>query len=490
MAAPLVVDTHGRRFHVEWDPDAPVTAMGQLVFFIQFLAVAGLFADWVRACPLRFTSHNAPLKGDVLGTFTLAILSGQNRYSHVTALRGDTVNPQGLGMSKVCSEDSVRRAFAGADEEACAIWQTRALRQTWLPALRQPWILDLDVTVKPIFGHQEGAEAGYNPRAPGRPCHTYHTLFVRGLRLVLDVEARPGKQHSAVHSRANLWRVWESLPKENRPWLVCGDSSFGHEGLLGECEDRGQKYLFRLRQSLGVKQLVRLLESRGGWRPAVGAWSGAEGQLQLQGWTAKRRVVVLRRLRDGAPKGAESHGAPALPWPALATCQPGPVYEYQVLVTNLEEELLAVSDLYRRRADAENVYDELKNQWGWGGFTTRDLLRCQITARHIALIYNWWNLFVRCAEPERPREAITSRPFLLCSVGRIIESGRQLTLRLTSAHAEAGRAQRLLTDLSLFLSGLKNAAEQLSPSACWERIWARILAPWIHPAGALPAPSG
>ena len=97
---------------------------------------------------------------------------------------------------------------------------------------------------------------------------------------------------------------------------------------------------------------------------------------------------------------------------------------------------------------------------------------------------------MRCAQPERPREAVTSRPLLLCAVGRVVESGRQLTLRLTSTHAEAARAQRLLTDLSLFLSGLQNAAEQLSPAACWERIWTRILEPWRRPRATLPGPSG
>jgi hypothetical protein len=25
-------------------------------------------------------------------------------------------------------------------------------------------------------------------------------------------------------------------------------------------------------------------------------------------------------------------------------------------------------------ADCENAFDELKNHWGWGGFTTHDLL--------------------------------------------------------------------------------------------------------------------
>ena len=135
---PLAVDTHGRRFHVEWDAGAPVTPAGQLVFFSQFLATAGLFHDWVKACPLVFASNNAPALNALLGTITLAILAGQHRYSHVSALRADTVNPAGLGMGKVCSEDSVRRAFAGADPGACARWQTGSLRQTWLPALRQP----------------------------------------------------------------------------------------------------------------------------------------------------------------------------------------------------------------------------------------------------------------------------------------------------------------------------------------------------------------
>ena len=335
LEPPLTVDTHGRRFHVQWDPQASVTPLGQLVFFSQFLATAGLFRDWVQTCPLRFTSPNAPLLPDLLGTITLAILAGQNRYSHVTALRADTVNPQGLGMTRVCSEDSVRRAFADADPHACAAWQTGALRQAWLPALRLPWILDLDVTVKPIYGRQEGAEVGYNPHKPGRPSHAYHTLFVRGLRLVLDVQVRSGKQHSATHSRENLWRVWDALPRESRPWLLCGDASYGHEGLLAECETRGQKYLLRLRQSPGVKQLVRLLESQGGWRPALHGYAGAEGQLQLSGWTAKRRVLVLRRLRERPAPEPAADALPALPWSALVLCGPAPEYEYQVQIPPL-----------------------------------------------------------------------------------------------------------------------------------------------------------
>jgi len=36
----------------------------------------------------------------------------------------------------------------------------------------------------------------------------------------------------------------------------------------------------------------------------------------------------------------------------------------------LELEIGALAQLYRDRGDSENPFDELKNQWGWAGFTT------------------------------------------------------------------------------------------------------------------------
>jgi hypothetical protein len=47
------------------------------------------------------------------------------------------------------------------------------LLRSVVAACHTPWILDIDTTVKPLFGHQEGAEVGYNPHKPGRPSHAY-----------------------------------------------------------------------------------------------------------------------------------------------------------------------------------------------------------------------------------------------------------------------------------------------------------------------------
>jgi len=89
------------------------------------------------------------------------------------------------------------------------------------------------------------------------------------------------------------------------------------------------------------------------------------------------------------------------------------LWEYAVLMTNADHALEAFGQLYRDRADCENGFDEMKNQWGWGGYTTQDLERCNLSARAVALIYNWWSWYVRLAHPKARLEAITSRPMLL-----------------------------------------------------------------------------
>ena len=110
LPASTSVDTFGGKIHIEWDAEAPVTPMGQLPFFIQFIKLGGRFAPWVKDCPLTYLSNNAPQKGDVLGSLFLSILSGHNRYTHITTLISDSVHPALLGMKKVVSEDSARRA--------------------------------------------------------------------------------------------------------------------------------------------------------------------------------------------------------------------------------------------------------------------------------------------------------------------------------------------------------------------------------------------
>ena len=218
-----------------------------------------------------------------------------------------------------------------------------------------------------------------------------------------------------------------------------------------------------------------------------------DGSLKLTGWSRSRRVIVLRRALTGEVIiTKETDDQQQLGF--IEAGGPVKYYEYAVLVTSLVDEIYTIAQYYRDRADSENNFDELKNQWGWGGFTTKDLKRCRIMARTVALIYNWWSLFVRLANPDKHLEAVTSRPLLLHAVGKQTRHGGQTTVIITSTHAKKGKIQKALKGLNHFLQTLKSNAEQLTQVQRWRIILNQafikfLMGKPLYPLNILPAPS-
>ena len=189
------------------------------------------------------------------------------------------------------------------------------------------------------------------------------------------------------------------------------------------------------------------------------------------GWEKKRRVVVLRkRVAKDVVARTEDLETGQIEIDFAETNKQTQLYEYAVLVTTLDDEIMTIAQHYRDRADCENVFDELKNQWGWGGFTTHDLKRCQLMARVVALVYNWWNIFVRLAEPDKHLEAVTSRPLLLHAVGKQTSHAGQKIISISSMHGKIGKVHKLLERIVAFFKSLKALAEQLTTEQLWYRI--------------------
>jgi hypothetical protein len=462
------------KIRVLWDQRAAATPLGQMPYFIEFLHVSGLWRNWLEDCPLSYTSPNAPGKADVLGTWLLSILSGHNRYSHVTALRNDGVNPGLLGMARILSEDALRRALRHlAEREATTTdWMHAHLRNSaWGLLSADEWILDVDATVKPLYGHQEGAVLGFNPHKPGRPSHVNHTYWASPLRLALHVDVQPGNCAHAKHSVPGLLDLLEALGPTRKPFLVRGDKSFGSDEIMQKLEARDQPYLFKLRMSKGVQRTVRSLWTCDDWVDAGQGWEARESTIRLMGWDRERRIVVLRRPIKGE-LALEDQAQQILGF-IEARSTTVKAYEYAVLVTTLAAErfdLPMIAQLYRDRADCENGFDELKNQWGWGGYTTQDLARCRLSAQAVALIYNWWNLYLRMVDPRKHREAITARPLLLTAVARISDHANQRLIRITPLHAFAKQAITRLQAVSTKLKECKRNAEQLPDTTPWQLI--------------------
>jgi hypothetical protein len=480
------VDTFGGKVFVRWDPDASVTGFGPAAYFVEFLKANGLWEKWVQDCPLHYTSPNAPPKEDILGTVMLAVVAGHKRYAHITSVRSDSVLPQLLGMQRVRSEDAVRRAFQQGEEEPYTVWTRKHLAATYEPLLSEPWILDMDATVKPLYGHQEQAVLGYNPGKPGRPSHVYHCYFIAAIRLVVEVEVQAGNRTASQYAQPGLWAWLDTHPREQWPHLLRGDISWGTERMMQEAERRALPYLFKLKKTSKVKRHIDKLWGRQDWVAAGAAgWEGLSSELQLTGWSRARRVVILRRrLREALPVGEEDKTTGQRVFSGMAELKRGQdLYEYAVLVTSLAHQVLSIAQLYRDRAEAENIFDELKNQWGWTGFTTHDLRRCQILARTIAVIYNWWTLFTRLAIPNRHTEAMTSRPLLLNGVARQTTHGNQATLTITSMHAQAAAVRRALEAVSTFLQRVRQTAEQFTSAERWHAVLRFIFRDWLHNPG-------
>jgi hypothetical protein len=482
---PSALDTFGGKVFVRWDPDANVTGFGPAAYFIEFLKTNRLWERWLEDCPLCYTSPNAPPKQDVLGTVMLSVLAGHKRYAHITTVRSDNVLPQLLGMTRVRSEDAVRRAFQHGQEEPWTGWTRKHLAGTYEPLLNEPWILDMDATVKPLYGHQEEAAVGYNPRKPGRPSHVYHCYFIAAIRLIVEVEVQAGNRTASQYAQPGLWAWLDAHPREQWPHLLRGDISWGTERMMQQAEERELPYLFKLKKTSKVNRHIQKLWGRKDWTAAGAGWEGLSSELQLTGWSRMRRVVILRRrLRETVAVSDEEKRTGQRVFSGMAELKRGQdLYEYTVLVTSLGDEVLSVAQLYRDRAEAENIFDELKNQWGWTGFTTQDVRRCQILARTIAVIYNWWTLFTRLTIPNRHTEAITSRPLLLNGVARRTTHSNQATLTITSMHAQAPAVRQALQAVSLFLQRVRQTAEQFTSADRWRAVLRFIYRDWLSSAG-------
>ena len=429
------IPAFGGKLDVSWNPGSQVTQWGGLAYFVSYLKTSGLFDRLVGDAPFRYRSPNAPEVRDVVGTAVLAIVCGFTRYVHINRLRNDAVLAALLGLGRIVCEDSVRRALKSADGRELDAWLSRHERDVFDRLLAYEYVLDVDNTVKPVFGHQEGAEPGYSPQKPGRPSHNFHSYFIGSIRISLGVDVQPGRRHSGGCGMPRLWEIVDGLPAGKRPRLIRGDAGYGGDGNMCEAERRGLRFLFRIRRTKTVLSLFRRMENDRDWA-GVGA-----------GWEAKETAVRL---------GAE-----------------------------------ALSRACRDRGDCENDFDEYKNQYGWGGFVTKDLKPCRAMARLVAIVANWWNVFCRLADGDRHLEPTTSRPMYMGVVGRLVVSGRRRLLRLTSTHLRAGEIQDSLMRIGEFMRRISAIAEQLDFNRVWELTVRAAFRKWLggsRPRGLLPKP--
>jgi hypothetical protein len=420
----ITLDTLPGKFTIT-RTDAALTPYGGLAAWSGFLKHLGIMERLAAQCPVVRTSPNAAPVREVLHSFQLSALVEGKRFCHVRWLTDDPAVATLMGLERVRGEDALPRLAKGLDAEAVRAWLAQPQRELYA-ALPAQFIADWDATVNTRYGHQEDAAVGYNPHKRGRKSHHPLICVAARTRLCLHLEWRPGDAVSATDWQPAMEKLWSHPTIRERLWLNRGDMGFGQEAILAWHEVAGEprpKYLFKLKLTSNVRRAI----ARVPWplwagAPTVGCQQIAETTVQLQGWSRARRIVIVRTLKPVNPTLQDQFWAT-------------PEDEVAVYVTNLtahEATPEQVALLYAQRADTENVFDELKNQWGFRGYCSHRAVVTELAARLVLLTYNLWSLFTRRMglQPGHHTEAIKSRRDFLFLAAQVVASGRQRTVKL------------------------------------------------------------
>lgn len=422
----FVFPTAGGTVRLSMSEDA-LTPYGGIVPWSAFAKRCGIFERLAKSCPVERTSPNAAPVCDIVQSFALTALCDGRRFAHVNRMREDPTVCELLGMGTVVSDDTIRRFFASLSPGDSAQWVAEAAKPIW-GALPDTLILDWDSTVQSKYGHQQGAEIGYNPRKPGR--RSFHPLLAvaAGTRMCPYYQFRAGNTVTSTQ--------WEGAMEEcqrwlggRKVWLNRGDIGLGQEKVMAwhEREPGRPRFLLKLKITANVRRHIAAL-GEDCWQgpPRRGVLQVAETRLKLPGWSCQRRVVIGRRILGVLPKEER-----AAFWDEN-------LHEFEAYVTDLdpaEVNAWQLVDLYRKRADAENVFDELKNQWGFDGFCSRRQAVSELAIRLLLLVYNIWNLFLRLMSPDRHIEAAGGRRWFLLIAARLTQSGRQKVIQICAKGA-------------------------------------------------------
>jgi len=417
-------DTPGGRFKIDRTQKS-LTPFGGLVAFASFLSSLGIIDKLVETCPVHRTSNNATPIRDIIVGFILTCIQEGKRFKHIRYIQHDVVIGKIFNVQRrIPGEDTIRRFFADISSEAGQRW-LYSVNDIIYRSLSTPYILDWDSTVTTRYGEQEDVAIGYNPTKPGRGSHHPLVCSVAGTRLCLDLEFRSGDSSSSSGWISMMERLLSKLPSDKQPFLNRADVAFCSDEFLNwheACIDR-PRYLFKLRKTSRIKEAIsQVREDTWQGVASFGALQVAETRLKLHGWSCERRIVLGRRLI--------SKQSPEESCTLFGTCQ----FEFYAWVTNLSNtqfDSYQIAELYQQRADCENIFDELKNQWGLSGFCSQQANVTEIAARLTLLSYNLWSLFVRFFSGKSHQEAKTSRREYLLHASQLVETARGKILQMT-----------------------------------------------------------
>jgi hypothetical protein len=373
---------------------------------------------------IRFAQRNNRYSiGESLEALIYPLILGLGRIDTTEPLRHNGVFHYLAGLPGYPQATSLRRfldRFARRGRNSLV-----KLHDTWRAVmLGQPCraVFDLDSTVLTVYGRQERAEVGYNPKKRGRPSYLSLLCFEGDTQDCWEGSYHPGDTHVSTITIPLLEHAFPKLPASIHEVRVRADAAFFDHEIVRFIEGKRAFYAIVARLTPPLKRRLSGLRYR---RVSPGVWAG-EFQYCPQGWPGPRRFVVIRRPLPGEPSVQ------------LTLFRMGR-YSYQALVTNLSLQPLNLWRFYNQRARAELIIRELKYAYALGKIPTNDFQANEGFFQIVLLAYNLLNWFKRLCAPPHLRRATLQRlrQRLFVLPAQLVRPGGAPTLRLPAGYPAA-----------------------------------------------------
>jgi hypothetical protein len=408
-----------------------LTHYGGVCLFHEFLQVLQFreFASWHLRYPRRNQDYSLP---QMLVALIYPIILGLDRLETASFLRTNGTFQYLTGLPNYPDPQSLRRFLIQAPpgfREQLHRFNNRLLRQfIHLPEHRSRLILDLDSTVVTVFGRQEGAAVGYNPRYRGKRSYDPLICLEANSSFLWDTELRPGDAGTWAGSRELLACSFLSIPADIRELRVRADAGFGYGPVLEVLDERQAQYAVVARMTSSLKR------SLGGLRyeRLNPRWEIAECEHRTSERAPTRRCVVARRPVEETD-----------PEPTLFTLAR---YLYRAWITNLDLTPAGVWHFYDGRAGMEPRIRELREDFALRKIPTRVFAANALYLEVVRLAYNLVTAFQRTCLPEEWQNLTLSklRYRLFWLPGELIRPQNRPTLRLAYSRAVEGWTEKIL----------------------------------------------
>lgn len=410
------------------DPDDSLTGVAGLVGFGRFTDEIGLDRKLANCFDEMKSGPNLvyPM-GIQLRLLLDAIVADEERVFGIEALAADRLFCRLAGGS-VPSIDTVYRDLRRFDEDRLAELEDLMADQGMVGLHRSPQMLhvDIDSTVEPLFGNQEGALPGPNPRYHGRP--SYHPLLacIAETGTCIGGLLRPGDRGVGEQDVDTIMGWLHRLRQRVGPnVLITGrvDSAGDCSALLAALDRNNFRFVIKLK---ATEDLVGVALTHPNWRiTKCDTQDNPTERVGVLNFRRKEWSECERPLRVIALRSTERCGGQQL------RIWDNPDETTQFYVSNdWQTDAEELPREYDGRAEVETIIRDLKHALALGKIPS-----ASFDANHAMFLLKLLahNLMRRYAARVSPRCSYWRTPWLrrllIVRPGRLLRSGRQWTLR-------------------------------------------------------------